>query len=368
VKTNVRKQVPWRTWLLPLLAGPVALAAGGCGAAPDAASEADFEQAQAAHGATAAGDDSGPAASAGVILPLAAQSVLAFSSPTGLVASTGNLYWTSTSVNEFGPDTSTVWRAGKNNVPGNEVALYRETGDDRFFGDIVFANPGAFFGYFVASYRTASGLISQIKRVPLTGGAAIVIASSPSPGARDLQTDGTRLYWIDAGGIRSVPIGGGPITTLFADSFVGRISLDNSFVYFGEEFLIMRIPKGGGTPQTVVSTNGRVSALYVHAGIGWVFWGEKEGGVRAMPARFGAPVLTFQLPATGREVNSVGWDGLRVLWADCLEPGNTNCRIRDSRAGVTHDLVGGGVGIGHLQWDTASLYWGDTSYLRRFVR
>ena len=175
------------------------------------------------------------------------QSVVAISSPNGLVASTGNLYWTSKSFNEFGPDTSTVWRAGKNNVPGNEIALYQESGDDRFFGDIVFANPGAFFGYFVASYQTPGGLKSQIKRVPLTGGAAVVIADTPAPKARDLLTDGTKLFWIDAGGIRSVPIGGGPITTLFSDGFVGRISLDDSFVYFGEEFLIMRIPKNGGS-------------------------------------------------------------------------------------------------------------------------
>ena len=217
------------------------------------------------------------AVSSPAAIPLGSQSVVAISSPSGLVASTGNLYWTSKSFNEFGSDTSTVWRAGKNNVPGNEIALYQESGDDRFFGDIVFANPGAFFGYFVASYQTPGGLKSQIKRVPLTGGAAVVIADTPAPKARDLLTDGTKLFWIDAGGIRSVPIGGGPITTLFSDGFVGRISLDGSFVYFGEEFLIMRIPKNGGSFETIARTNGRVSALHVDGTIGWVFWGEKGG-------------------------------------------------------------------------------------------
>ena len=300
------------------------------------------------------------------------QSVVAISSPNGLVASTGNLYWTSKSFDEFGPDISTVWRAGKNNVPGNEIALYQESGDDGFFGDIVFANPGAFFGYFIASYQTPGGLISQIKRVPLTGGAAIVVANSPASNARDLKTDGTKLYWIDAGGIRSaaihlnVPMGLEPVTTLFSDLAVGRISLDNSFVYFGEEFLIMRIPKNGGSPQTVARTNGRVSALHVDGTIGWMFWGEKEGGVNAAQTFFDAPKMIIQQPV-GREVNSVGWDGQRVLWADCMQPGNTNCRIMKLEAGVTSQLVGGVVGIGHLQWDTGSLYWGDTNFLKRFV-
>src|SRR6516162_4397245 len=59
---------------------------------------------------------------------LASSSILAYSSPNGLIASTGNLYWTSKIYNEFGPDTSVVWRAGKNNIPGNEVMLYHEDG------------------------------------------------------------------------------------------------------------------------------------------------------------------------------------------------------------------------------------------------
>ena len=36
---------------------------------------------------------------------------LAFSSPVDLIASTGNLYWTSYAINEFGPDSATVFRA-----------------------------------------------------------------------------------------------------------------------------------------------------------------------------------------------------------------------------------------------------------------
>ena len=214
--------------------------------------------------------------------PQPTSSVVAYSSPTGLIASTGNLYWTSKAVDEFGPDVSTVWRAGKDNVPGNEIVLYRESGDDRWFGDIVYANPGTFYGYFVAHYQTPGGMSSQIKRVPLTGGSAVVIADSPAAGARDLHTDGTTLYWIDGGGIRSVPLGGGMVTTLYADAFVGRIGLAENFVYFGQDYLVMRIPKAGGSPEFFASTNGRVSALYVEK-VYEVFWGDKEGGVYGSP-------------------------------------------------------------------------------------
>jgi hypothetical protein len=300
--------------------------------------------------------------------PLAAPSIVAYSSPNGLIASTGNLYWTSTSYEEFGPDVSTVWRAGKNNVPGNERVLYREYGDDRFFGSIVYANPGAFYGYFVANYQTAGGLISQIKRVPLTGGPAVVIANSPAPvGSRDLVTDGTTLFWVDAGGIRSVPLGGGPVTTIRSSAYITRLRVDSSYLYYGEQFLIFRKPKTGGFEGVVVSTNGWVTALHVDAGIGWLFWGEQGGGVLATTTQPQGPRVTFQPSIPGRDVTSVGWDGSRMLWSDCVQPGNTLCTVKKREGGITQTVTSGKVGVGHLQWDAASIYWGDVGFLRKYV-
>jgi len=305
----------------------------------------------------------------GQIEALASSSIVAYSSPNGLIASTGNLYWTSTIYDEFGPDISTVWRAGNNNVPGNEIILYREYGDGRYFGDIVYANPGAFYGYFVANYQTATGLISQIKRVPLTGGPAVVIANSPAPVARDLVTDGSRLFWLDSGGIRSVPLGGGPVTTLRGEgAFITHIRVDSSYVYFSEEFLILRMPKSGGLERVVISTNGIVTALYVEASIRRLFWGEQGGGVFSTSAdQVQGPRVTFQAPSGGRDVTSVGWDGSCVLWSDCLQPGNTNCTIKKRERGITRIVTSGQVGVGHLQWDATSIYWGDVSYLRKYV-
>jgi hypothetical protein len=151
------------------------------------------------------------AVDAGVV-PMASTSVVAYSSPSGLIASTGNLYWTSKTWSEFFPSVSTVWRASKGNVPGSEIALYQESGDDTYFGDIVYAQvDGTYYGYFVATYYTTSGVTSQIKRVPLTGGEAVVIAQSPEGRARSLQVGigflnddyfkFKYLSWIDDGGV-----------------------------------------------------------------------------------------------------------------------------------------------------------------------
>jgi hypothetical protein len=301
---------------------------------------------------------------------LASSSIVAISSPNGLIASTGNLYWTSKIYDEFGPDISVVWRAGKNNVPGNEVVLYREDGDDRYFGDIVYANPGAFYGYFVVNYQTAGGLSSQIKRVPLTGGPATVIANSPAPVPRDLVTDGTSLFWVDEGGIRSVPLGGGLVTTLRGEgAYITHLRVDSSYIYFSEEYLINRMPKPGGGEGVVARTNGIVTALHVDASIGWLFWGEQGGGVRATTTEPSGDLggVTFQETSGDRDVTSVGWDGSRVLWSDCLQPGNTNCTIKKLEGGITRIVTSGQVGVGHLQWDATSIYWGDVSYVRKYV-
>jgi len=112
--------------------------------------------------------------------------------PSGLILSTGNLYFTS-----HDAAGAAVWRTSQTSVPGQESILYWEQGAK--FGDIVFAQVnGVFFGYFFAE---KAGVIS-IKRVPLSGGNAITLANVTSidiaNSRRNLLTDGINLYWQDA--------------------------------------------------------------------------------------------------------------------------------------------------------------------------
>ena len=341
-------------WSLALIAGAIAATITGCQSMLEESAEvADVE------------DDL--ALEPEAIPLLAGQSTLAFTSPSGLIASTGNLYWTSTQIEKSGPAGSTVWRASKSSVPGNEVALYGEVGDDTRFGAIVYANPGTYYGYFVANYAGAGGFTSQIKRVPLDGGPAVVIATSPAPiQNRDLVTDQTKLFWVDAGGIRSVPLAGGTVTTVRASSVITRLRVEGAYLYYGEEFLIFRKPKAGGPEGVMVSTSGRVTALHVDAAGGRLYWGEDGGGVRSTTLAPGGPQVTYQGSIAGRVVTSVGWDGTRVLWTDCVQPA-VSCRVIKKQGVITQILSSGGIGVGHLQWDAASLYWGDAGLLRKFV-
>ena len=116
--------------------------------------------------------------------------------PDGLILSTGNLYFTS-----HDAATASIWRAAQSANPGQEFLLYSEPGAR--FGDIVFAQvDGVWWGYF---FSTRAGVVS-IKRVPLTGGAAITLATMTNIDVanshRNLVTDGVNLYWQDDRSVR----------------------------------------------------------------------------------------------------------------------------------------------------------------------
>ncbi|MGO9793946.1 MAG: CHAP domain-containing protein [Solirubrobacteraceae bacterium] len=111
--------------------------------------------------------------------------------PARLIQSTGNLYWTA----NHGISQADVYRASKDNEPGQERILYQApaTSTPVDFEAITYANvEGTYYGYFVANYPSQNE--SQIMQVPLAGGAAGVLATSPAViGNRDLVTDGSFL-------------------------------------------------------------------------------------------------------------------------------------------------------------------------------
>jgi hypothetical protein len=296
---------------------------------------------------------------------LTGQSIVSYHMPYGFQSSTGNLYWTSNETAEFGPSVSTVWRAGKGNTPGSELALYSETNTGSSFGSLVYANPGTWYGYFVASY---GGSRSVIKRVPLGGGAATTLATSPAfVGGRDLVTDGVFLFWADDGGLRRMPIGGGPITTMVTSTSITHVQLAYGFVHYSEINQVRRIPTTGGTNTADVVAGSVITAFYVDAPSATIYWGERSGAVRSQDASgSGARYTIHQFPISGREVTTVGFDGSRVLWADCVVPNNNQCAVKKKESGRVIQVAWGEVSAAHLQWDSASMFWGYGNGLLRY--
>lgn len=158
---------------------------------------------------------------------------LSDTTPIRLIQSTGNLYWSSNPwvieiqhASKLNVPAPAIFRASKSSQPGEEVALYTESGTggewtSSEFGALTFAKvDDEFYGYFVANYTDKSQTTSQIKRIPLgavtsSGHADVLLDPAPATiGLGDLVTDGSFLCWADSEGIRSMPIGGGTVTPL----------------------------------------------------------------------------------------------------------------------------------------------------------
>jgi hypothetical protein len=308
---------------------------------------------------------------AAALLGPGAAGALAASGPTTLaygpvdrmVQSTGNLYWTSHGSNELGDSAAAVYRASKSTTPGAERALYVERRSVPFsFGDLTYASAGDWYAYFVANYP-ATG-VSQIKRIPLAGGPAVPLVTSPAfVGLRDIDNDGAFLYWADAGGLRKMPVAGGLVTTLASDPNITSVGLDATRVVYSSGSQVFSIPKTGGASKLHFVGWSKITAMDVDV-VAWgtfVYVGEENGAVTSARIQsYGAnTVLTHQNPIAGRSVRSVSYDGSRVLWTDCANPGGGSCAVRKRQGSTTTVVSSGGVGVDNVQGDAGAMFWSD---------
>ena len=261
---------------------------------------------------------------------------LAYTSVDRLEQSTGNLYWTSHYINEFGPSAATVYRASKSTAPGQEQALYTEYANGWFyFGDLTYAYTYDWHAYFVANYPSSN--VSQIKRVPLAGGNAVTLATSPGfVGLRDIATDGSYLYWADTKGLQKMAITGGAVKTLVAGYNVSSVAVDATRVYYSDGQWLRNVNKTGGNPKVSAGGSTTVTSMHLHQGStgSTIYWAEQNAAVRSV-ATSGGWITTHQAPIGGRRASSVSFDGTRVLWTDCVYPGG-NGVLRAQAPGLDH--------------------------------
>lgn len=268
---------------------------------------------------------------------------LSESTVSRLIQSTGNLYWTHSEYGVGGENS--VYRASKSSTPGEEIALYGEpyqggVPGSKNFGAIVWAKIGEeYYGYFVANDKQQG--TSEIKRISLAGGgSADVLATSPAEiGDRDLATNGAYLCWADAQGIRSMPIEGGPVTTLASGEFV-HLAMHGSTVYYPSEEHILSVADTGGPVDAVVQADATVTALYVGSAPEravaerarrrlappiisdrpMVSWGQVDGAVKSVV--IGQAASTVYQQASEATVATVSWAGSRLLWTNAYGRGS----------------------------------------------
>jgi len=297
---------------------------------------------------------------------------LSYTHPERLIQSTGNLYWTNDSASTIVQGgilreeySAAVYRASKNNQPGQEQVLYQESQTGGFgttrsvdFQDITYAEVGGiWYGYFVANYPFQNE--SQIKRVPLTGGPAVVLATSPAViGNRDLLTDGSFLYWADAGGIRKMAIGGGSVQTLVSGGTFAHLGLNGSDLYYSSVNSILWTPTSGGPSTTVVSLPSAVTALHAPTqSDSNVYFGEANGEVGLFPGVYD-DVLQLQTPSAGVNVTSVSVGSNYILWGESSPAGD---RVEGWDNSSQLSSVTASAPPIDVQADGSAWYWGDVN-------
>lgn len=282
--------------------------------------------------------------------------------PDGLILSEGNLYFTS-----HDAAGAAVWRTAQSSNPGQETILYWEPGAR--FGDIVFAKVnGSFFGYFFA---TKGGLIT-IKRVPLTGGPATVLATITNVDVanshRNLITDGVSLFWQDDRAVRRMSVNGGAVTVLDGttpNTPTAGISFQVNNIIYAAGAVIRFVPKTGAitTPaiRVITTAGSRVTALHVVSN--GIYWGEQTGAVRL---KVGPTIAT--LPFTpGSVPTSISTNGFTAgaeqAWTQC---NNQSCRLRFEFPAISNASEPiGAEALGVTIISTGEVFWGDAAGVHR---
>jgi hypothetical protein len=108
---------------------------------------------------------------------------------------------------------------------------------------------------------------ARILKVPLSGGTAAPFVTLA--GIQQLTADATDVYYV-VDGTGSVPVyriaksGGGStqIGTVY-NSVINTVSVDQSFVYVAGGSSVERLPKGGGTAQTIIGDSDGVARATV---------------------------------------------------------------------------------------------------------
>lgn len=294
--------------------------------------------------------------------PAASSVPISLRKPDGMILSTGNLYFTSHDATR-----ATVWRTSQTSSPGQETALFSEPG--ALFGDIVFAKvDGAFFGYFLAM---KAGVIT-IRRVSLTGGPAMILATIPNSLAidqsrRNLVTDGVNIYWQDVSKIRKIPIRGGPVTVIDSaqdNTPTAGIALRNGQIIYASFADIRFVPPNGSSvppsARTIVTAANRVTAL--HTVSNGVYWGDNDGAVKR---KVGATTTTLQStgPRLASSISSSGPSaGGLEAWTEC---GGSQCRLHVNLFFVKFTMPVANDALGVTVMPGRRVFWGDAAGIHR---
>lgn len=149
-----------------------------------------------------------------------------------------------------------------------------------------------------------------------SGGCQPIQLTSGQVDPSEIVVDATTIYWIEngEGTIRSMPKGGGAVSTLLVRDFPRALAVDGSTLYYawesGSTTQIFSMPKGGGASKPLVDVRAEALALD-DANVYWA--GRFDGRIGKVPKTGGpATILATRQASPISIVVAAG----RVCWVN----------------------------------------------------
>lgn len=199
-----------------------------------------------------------------------------------------------------------------------------------------------------------------INKVPINGGLPERVHHALE-NIVHMATDGTHVYWIDAGAnVFKVPTEGGAPTilnTLFTGGPAGPIAVAHGFVYWMTRYdTIKKVSTAGGDEVTIAAGLPFLSDFVVDDA--FIYFSEHDTGNVKKVSVGGGPVLTLaEAVQPYPSYRNLALDGLNLYWID-----QSNIAKIPLAGGTVSFLMAGGFVAdpfvpAHIAVDAASLYW-----------
>ncbi len=204
-----------------------------------------------------------------------------------------------------------------------------------------------------------------VVRIPVGGGAPVTIASATGLiYHRALVVDDTYVYFGDNVGIKRVPKAGGAVVTLAAGYDSVSLAVDDTYVYWTERSLvnpdaIRRVPKAGGAVNTILSGGSLADPWGIAVDASYVYWTELDGGKVRRVAKAGGAILDLAPAEMDRQAGSIAVNDVHVYWTDTTGSATGRVRRVPKGGGTIEDLALGLWGPGGVNLSATHVYWGD---------